>query len=180
MPVIGEPGAVAPTTAHASAANSAPTAPSTTGEVAVPAHTTAPVPIPSSTAGASSTIVGPLGDTRREGAWVVGRSTNVWSGLGDVVLDLRDAVSDTPDLEFTVGSLMGDTTFVVAPGTDVQFRGFAALGDQKVQDLTEEGTPPAPLTRRLTVTTYSLMGDVKVKIVEPGRPVPKWWQRKRR
>lgn len=160
MPVIGETGPV-PT--------SAPIPP--TAAPSSQLQPLAPVPPPSS-------IVAVLGDTRRDGAWRVGRATTVWSGLGDVTLDLRDATFDSPEIDVTVNTLMGDVTVIVAPDTDVVLRGFTLLGDQKTQDFTEGGAS-GPHVRRVTLRNRGVMGDLKVKIVEPGRTVPSFWTRVR-
>lgn len=133
---------------------------------------------PSPSVPPETSLTAVLGDCRREGPWRVARTTRVYSVMGDVVLDLRQAVFDDDLVQIYAYTMMGDVKVIVPPGFEVQLRGFSLLGDLKHKDHSETGTP-VERPRTVVITCSGVMGDVKVKTLDVGQVEPKWWKRRK-
>ena len=83
--------------------------------------------------------------------------------LGDTTVDVsRVALPDA--VRCTAVSECGDVTFIVPPGTAVEFGGLSLIGDWTFKPRQRSGVQPRPPV--LSVTGIALLGDVKV--VEAG------------
>lgn len=164
MPVIGPGGVIEPARTP------------TSGEVVRHARSSPAPALPP-----ESSLTAVLGDCRREGAWRVGRATTVYSILGDVLLDLRQAVLDAEIIEMRAYTVMGDLKVIVPPGVEVRLRGFSVLGDQKHRDKSETGESgrTVPTRHTLVVNGTGVMGDVSVVTLDLGQREPKWWRRRK-
>lgn len=122
-----------------------------------------------------STLVAVLGDRRREGPWHLGQTLTAVGVLGDVVLDLRQAVFAERSCTIRVLSLMGNVKIYTPPHIEVQMRGLNILGDEKHRDLSESGASGAPRptpTHTVILQSTLLLGDVSVTVLDPGQPKP--------
>ena len=132
-----------------------------------------PAPYPAAAAPAMS-ITGFLSDIKRTGRWQVPAALTVTQGLGDVTLDLREAVITSPVVEVTFYGGMSSLKIIVPPGVEVEWGGgMALLSDEKADPPGERD----PSMWRLRVTHYGLMSEVRVRTLAAGEtPTKKWWK----
>jgi len=71
---------------------------------------------------------------RREGRWVVPESLPVTAFFGNVVLDLRDAVFQSPRVTIYATAVAGQIRLIVPPGVVVSMDGRSFLGVRSVRD----------------------------------------------
>ena len=107
----------------------------------------------------SDSLFGLLGTARRDSpGWRMHRKTSVLVGLGDAIIDLTAGVMEHPHCEIEVAVGLGDVKVIVPAGVRVIDRVSNILGESKVL-----GTRPvASDSPTITITGFTLMGDVKV------------------
>ncbi len=98
-----------------------------------------------------------VGDVKIGGWLAVDQPINVFSGIGDVVVDLSSAAMPADGVTLALRTVVGDVKVIVPDGARVQMESTTVIGDRKsslVQPI--EG---GPLVR---VKSFSLVGDIKV------------------
>jgi len=79
----------------------------------------------------SGTTIRPLGDVRRRGEWQV-TAEEIWMFVGDVRLDMTQAVIPTGETVIRIYSFVGDVELGVPPGVGVSLASTAFLTDSKL------------------------------------------------
>lgn len=114
-----------------------------------------------------------IGDRRRRGEWTV-RSEEFWLGVGDVELDMTQAVIPPGETVLRVYSFVGDVDIFVprSAGVAVQMNGFVIDSDVLGQDYDSFLTPVSVQSEnfstaesRLRVEMTSFVVDLKIKQV---------------
>ena len=114
-----------------------------------------------------------IGDRRRRGEWTV-RNEEFWLGVGDVELDMTQAIIPPGETVLRVYAFVGDVDIFVprAVGVAVQLNGFVIDSDVLGQDYDSFLTPVsvesdnfASAESRLRVEMISFVVDLKVKQV---------------
>jgi len=104
---------------------------------------------------------------RREGRWVVPESFPVTAIFGEVVLDLREALLQSPRVTVFATVIAGHVQLIVPEGVTVEITGTAFLSRRSIRG----GTPPVPGPGQdlpvIEVRTFALWGTVKA--VTPRR-----------
>lgn len=120
-----------------------------------------PSPVPGQRRPASSHLIGLIGDVRRKGRWPMRRTTTAWVLIGDIDLDLRDALIESDDV-ITINTIgaVGDVRITVPEGIEVELTGFSVLGDRRIKVAPVPRIPGTPVVR---VRVFSLIGDVVVR-----------------
>ena len=117
-------------------------------------------------------VKGWLDDVERKGRWDLTQGAEVFTLMGDIYLDLREAVIDSEVTELKTRSVMGDTRILIPPGVRVELSGSRIMGSLK----TEEGRYAAPYGPVIRIQADTFMGDVKLRVLEAGQRVPKNWK----
>lgn len=127
---------------------------------------------PVGSAHAASTVVAVLGDRRQVGRWRLTRALRAVALLGDIHLDLREAVVRDEVVEISAVALLGDFTLDVPEGVEVELAGFDLLGDRELRLAPVPRRSGTPLIR---VRAYGILGDVNVRTPYEGEEPPSWW-----
>lgn len=117
-------------------------------------------------------IKGWFDDVQRVGRWDLTKPVDVFAFLGDIYLDLREAVIDSEISELHTNAIMGTTRILVPPGVRVVVSGDRIMGGLK----TDEGKYAAPTGPTIRIKADSFMGDVKIRVLGAGEKVPKSWK----
>ena len=121
----------------------------------LPAHVPAATPVRAR----KRWIVAVMGHVVRQGRWRVAECTWVVNAMANSVLDLREAVLSSPEVELRVLAAMGNVSIIVPTGVDVELDAVALLGNRT--DLTRSAAKPgAPVVR---ITGLVVMGNVIVR-----------------
>ena len=80
--------------------------------------------------------------------------------MGDVSLDLTEALFGGSGILLTALALMGDVEVVVPAGMEVEMTGLPLLGENSLEI---RDRPSAPGLPRLRVRALAIMGDVTVR-----------------
>jgi Domain of unknown function (DUF1707)/Cell wall-active antibiotics response 4TMS YvqF len=123
----------------------------------------APVPAPGAPAptGPVSRILAILSGATRKGAWHVEPTMDIFTVLGGVELDFREAVLPGREVHLKVNCLLGGVEITVPPEMRVVDSGWAILGGREITgDSDESAQPDAPLLR---ITGTCILGGVDVK-----------------
>ena len=107
---------------------------------------------------------------RREGRWVVPETLPVTAFFGNVVLDLRDAVFQSPRVTIYATAVAGQIRLIVPPGVAVSMDGRSFLGVRSVRDRGPAGRgSDGQGTVVLDVRTLTFGGAVKAVTVRRPR-----------
>jgi hypothetical protein len=103
-----------------------------------------------------------MSETRRVGPWLVGDGHTAFALMGSVVLDLRQAQFDGPEVTINASAVMGEVSVVVGAGTRVVVDGVGVMGEYTEQRARVPFDPAVggPLVR---VRGLALMGSVHVR-----------------
>jgi hypothetical protein len=112
-------------------------------------------------------IAGIFAKERREGRWVVPERLTVTAVFGEVVLDLREAVLQSPRITVLATVVGGTVQLIVPEGVVVETTGTAVLSRQSGGPSRRPAGPAVPGTPVIEVRTLALGG--RVKIVRPRR-----------
>lgn len=139
--------------------------PSATGEElsAVPA----PLLVPASEVAPRGLMSAFMGGTERSGSWIVPQHVKVWSTMGGVVLDMREARFAPGVTEIELFVLMGGVELIVPPGVRVETSSVAAVAggiDNKAGD----ATALSPLNPVIRLSGLVILGGVETKTRLPG------------
>ena len=105
-------------------------------------------------------VVAVMGEHHRLGHWRLSERTAVFTMMGEVELDLRQAVIETQDIQITMALLMGEQRVIVPTGIEVEVTGFVFMGSRKVR---VADAPPRPGMPRIHIKCYGMMGEVKIE-----------------
>jgi hypothetical protein len=126
---------------------------------------------PSLTGPGTQVRVHPLGGVRRSGAWVVG-DEEIWTGVGDVRLDLTEAVIPPGESTIKVFGLVGELRLTVPEETPVAVSSWAILTDARVYGEKQESWFTSVDVKndaydsaeaRVKVECFALVADLRVK-----------------
>ena len=114
-------------------------------------------------------VVGIFGKERREGRWVVPDRLAVTAIFGEVILDLREALLQSPRTTVFATVVGGTVQLIVPDGVVVETTGTAVLSRQSGHAGTRPaGQQPSPTeTPVIEVRAFALGG--RVKVVRPRR-----------
>lgn len=89
------------------------------------------VPVPRSAAGLTSypTSTAIMSDCTRRGPWLVPERHTVFTLMGGVTLDLREAVFAAREVTITANAIMAGVDIIVGPRTRVVVHGTAIMGE---------------------------------------------------
>ena len=121
-------------------------------------------------------VAGIFGKERRDGRWVVPDRLAVTAVFGEVTLDLREAVLQSPRITILATMVGGTLQLIVPEGVVVETTGSGVLSRQTGQPGRRPGEPVAPGTPVIEVRSLSLGG--RVKVVRPRRA--RWFGGRRR
>jgi DUF1707 SHOCT-like domain len=108
-----------------------------------------------------------MSETKRSGVWLVEAQQNAFALMGSVVLDMRQAQFESPEVVVNASAIMGEVQVVVNAGTTVVVEGVGVMGDFSEQ------RPKVPFDEEMggpvvRVRGLALMGGVHV--VRKGPP----------
>lgn len=117
----------------------------------------------------SGPITAIFSNVKRNGRWLVPSHLRVTAALGEVKLDLCDAVLQGREVTIEVWALLGNVEIVVPEGVDVQLRGtaIAATKESKMASVADSRAP------RVIVEATCVLASVKV------RPPRRSWMQRR-
>ena len=125
-----------------------------------------------SLAGAGTKVrVHPLGGVRRSGAWTVG-DEEIWAGVGDVRLDLTEAVIPPGESTIKVYGLVDELRLTVPEDAPVSVSSWALLTDGKVYGEKQESWLTSVDVKndaydsaeaRVKVESFALVSELRVK-----------------
>lgn len=107
-----------------------------------------------------------MGKVRRGKGWRVPRRLRIFTVMGGVELDLREAVFGPGVTELRIAAMMGGVRIIVPPGLPVEVEGSGVMGgfhDYRDPSQRAEGAPAV-----LKVTGVAMMGGVKIQVRLPG------------
>lgn len=116
-------------------------------------------------------LVASIANEQLGGPWTAPHRLTAVAVLGDVTVDLRDAVIPSEQLSIHATALVGDVHLLVPPGATVEMSGVAVLG-RKMLTLGEADHPlPVPILR---VSAVAIIGDVIVATQPPRSRMRAW------
>ncbi len=135
-----------------------------------PARTTSAAMAPSSASALATVperdvLIGIMSGHTRRGPWAVPRHLKVFTVMGGIVLDLREALIAPGVSEIEITAVMAGVEVFVPPGVRVECTGSAFMGafevDQRAQWMA------AGEDRVVRVTGFAFMAGVDVKVRPP-------------
>jgi hypothetical protein len=105
-------------------------------------------------------VVAVMGEHHRRGHWRLSERTAVLTMMGEVELDLRQAVIEAPEIQITTVLLMGEQKIIVPTGIEVEVTGFVFMGSRKVR---VADAPIRPGMPRVHIRCYGMMGEVRIE-----------------
>jgi cell wall-active antibiotic response 4TMS protein YvqF len=112
-------------------------------------------------------IVAILGDSRKEGRWVVPRHVRALSILGSAKVDLRDAILQFRETVIEAQAVLADIQIIVPPDVRVECDGDALLGSFTINERKRRGAGTAPLPADAPVVRVSgsaYLASVTIKV----------------
>ena len=91
-----------------------------------------------------------FGSTKREGVWTAPLALDIECILGEVHVDLRDAMFGSDLLEIHVDVYLGEVVITVPSGTEIENHCTNVLGSSKHKKRKAEASPPNGLLVRIT------------------------------
>ncbi len=128
-------------------------APVPQGQPTVPAA----MPVP---AARRKWLVAVMSEHKHTGHWRLGQRTVGVTVMGEMALDLRNAVIESPDLHLSLYVVMGELKVIVPAGVEVEVSGFVFMGERKVR---VDATRPRPGVPRLHIRVRGMMGEAKIE-----------------
>ncbi|MFK5582388.1 hypothetical protein [Serinicoccus sp. LYQ131] len=129
---------------------------------------------PPRTDGGPSTISGVFSNIKRTGRWECPAKISLVGACSDAVLDFREAVIASPEVELSVYDFLNSCKVIVPPGVGVDMAGgMSIMSSEKSQadSVVAEGA------FRLRILRYGFCSDIKVITLAVGESEPKWWKR---
>ncbi|HEY7896632.1 MAG TPA: DUF1707 domain-containing protein [Gemmatimonadaceae bacterium] len=111
-------------------------------------------------------LIGIMSGHTRRGPWAVPRHLKVFTVMGGIVLDLREALIAPGVSEIEITAIMAGVEIFVPPGVRIECTGSAFMGafevDQRAQSLAVAGDE-----RIIRVTGFAMMAGVDAKVRPP-------------
>lgn len=103
-----------------------------------------------------------LSEVKRRGPWAIGETHSALAVMGNVLLDLRQARFDAPEVTITANAVMGEVLVVVDARTVVVVEGTGVMGtfEESRSSVAPDHDPDSPVVR---VRGIALMGSVRVR-----------------
>ncbi len=111
-----------------------------------------------------------FGSTKREGVWTAPLSLDIECIMGEVHVDLRDAMFGSDLLEIHVEVYLGDVVITVPSGTEIENHCTNVLGSSKHKSKKHEASPPNGLLVRITGKV--VLGDLTTRERLPSDLAP--------
>ncbi len=136
-----------------------------------------------------------VSDVKRQGQFRLPAYTKWNSVMGDVKLDLREALVEQRVVELDLNLIFADMTLIVPAGTDIHWDVQTILGDQKMRhgredtfggfinrliggpkggimgrEVVKASRPAQRLVVRITGRTFA--GDINVRVLDDMEPAP--------
>ncbi|MFD3550148.1 DUF1707 domain-containing protein [Streptomyces sp. NPDC058655] len=120
-----------------------------------PAYPSAP------SAGADETVVSVCSSSARKGRWRPGARTRAVSVMGDISIDLTQAVFEQQVTEINVTCVLGNVEIVVPENVTLRGYGSGVLGNFEVRgEARGETDPQAPV---VIVRGFALLGNIEAR-----------------
>ncbi|MEU9080985.1 DUF1707 domain-containing protein [Streptomyces sp. NPDC048357] len=120
---------------------------------------------PAGAAGPAETIVAVCSSSARKGRWRPGAHTRAVSVMGDVTLDLTEAVFEQQVAEINVTCVLGNVEVLVPENVTLRGYGSGVLGNFEVRgEGRGESDPQAPV---VIVRGFALLGNIEAR-PKPG------------
>lgn len=111
-----------------------------------------------------------MGESKRQGAWLVPAEHTAFALMGEVVLDLREATFAAAETVITANAIMAEVKVIVDAYTRVEVDGIPVLGEFSHKDvIAAELSTDSP---RVRLRGVALMGSVTV-VRHPPAGTPK-------
>lgn len=133
------------------------------GPAAAPAYGRHPAAGPAPAAGrAAETVVAVCSSSTRKGRWRPGAHTRVVCVLGDVTIDLTEAVFEQQVTEIDVTSVLGNVEITVPENVTLRGYGSGVLGNFEVHGEGRADTtdPSAPV---VIIRGFALLGNIEAR-----------------
>ncbi|GHE33260.1 hypothetical protein GCM10017778_15140 [Streptomyces vinaceus] len=133
------------------------------GPAAAPAYGRQhPGPTATGRAPVSETVVAVCSSSTRKGRWRPGPHTRVVSVLGDVTIDLTEAVFEQQVTEIEVTSVLGNVEITVPENVTLRGYGSGVLGNFEVhgEGRAETTDPSAPV---VIIRGFALLGNIEAR-----------------
>ncbi|WKV72090.1 DUF1707 domain-containing protein [Streptomyces sp. PCS3-D2] len=125
------------------------------------AHTPAPTAYAGAAGQAVETIVAVCSSSSRKGRWRPGAHTRAVSVMGDITIDLTQAVFEQQVTEINVTCVLGNVEVLVPENVTLRGYGSGVLGNFEVRGESRgETDPQAPV---VIVRGFSLLGNIEAR-----------------
>jgi hypothetical protein len=118
-----------------------------------------------------------LGSTKRGGSWTVPLHLDVMVLLGELTIDLRDAVFGSDVLDIDVNVKLGSLSLIVPAGAQVENEVHETMSSSTYSARSARGASPIGLLIRLQGRVFMGSIDVKEKPPTALSGGQAWWQR---
>ncbi|MFD8143295.1 DUF1707 domain-containing protein [Streptomyces sp. NPDC059708] len=129
------------------------------GAAAAAHRAAAPAPA-SPAAGPVESVVAVCSSSARKGRWRPGAHTRAVSVLGDITIDLTEAVFEQQVTEFNVVSVLGNVEILVPENVTLRGYGSGVLGNFEVRGEGAAADPQAPV---VIVRGFALLGNIEAR-----------------
>jgi Domain of unknown function (DUF1707)/Cell wall-active antibiotics response 4TMS YvqF len=119
-------------------------------------------------------LLAALGETKRTGRWLVPRRLEMRVMLGEVLIDMRDAVLPTGESELAMVGVLGRIRVLVPPGVVVDTDMDAILSTVRNDAERDDAYPFASTVIRLTGS--AVMTEVLVRVGPAGETSERAWK----
>jgi hypothetical protein len=126
----------------------------------LPAVGAPPVPVGGSVGAEAETVLAVCSSATRKGRWRPGALIRAVSVLGDVSLDLTEAVFEQRVTEINVNCVLGNVEIVVPENVTLRGYGGGVLGNFEVTDEGQAADPQAPV---VIVRGFALLGNIEAR-----------------
>lgn len=124
-------------------------------------HTSPSYPAHTAAAGSTETVVAVCSSSARKGRWRPGALTRAVSVMGDITIDLTEAVFEQQVTEINVTSVLGNVEVLVPENVTLRGYGSGVLGNFEVRGEGRGATDPqAPV---VIVRGFSLLGNIEAR-----------------
>ncbi|MFF4317476.1 DUF1707 domain-containing protein [Streptomyces sp. NPDC001568] len=132
---------------------------------AVPGGSAEAAPVTAPGSGWTETVVAVCSASARKGRWRPGARTRAVSVMGDINIDLTEAVFEQQITEINVTSVLGNVEIIVPENVTLRGYGSGVLGNFEVSGQARGATDPqAPV---VIVRGFSLLGNIEAR-PKPG------------
>lgn len=125
-----------------------------------PAEPATPAPAAPAAGGPAETVVAVCSSSARKGRWRPGARTRAVSVMGDITIDLTEAVFEQQVTEITVTSVLGNVEVLVPENVTLRGYGSGVLGNFEVRGEGVTADPQAPV---VIVRGFALLGNIEAR-----------------